>query len=172
MGCKGSKDVQQPKAVGGPTSAVGVTGTSSSESPLKRSQTPNKSLTSPSKSPSKSVKAIPEAQLQKHKVADIVPFVKTGNLAMVSGLTKYHRLGRGVVLLRGSPNDEVKINGAKVLTGEWNPLLVAIANKKLDIVKYFLEELSIALSLFGVNPATQGDSATDATFALSLAISN
>ena len=91
---------------------------------------------------------------------------------MVSGLTKYHRLGRGVVLLRGSPNDEVKINGAKVLTGEWNLLLVAIANKKLDIVKYFLEELSIALSLFGANPVTQAGSTTDATFALSLAISN
>ena len=164
MGCKGSKDVGQPKAVGGtnPPSAVGVTN-KPGESPLKKAQTPNKSITSPSKSPMKGLKAIPEAQLQKHKVADIMAFVKTGNLAMVSGLVNYHRLGRGVVLIRGSPTDEVKVNGEKVLTGQWNPLLVAIANKKLDIVKYFLEELSISISLFGLNPSVQ---VSDASFAL------
>lgn len=96
-------------------------------------------------------------------------FVKTGNLAMVSGLVNYHRLGRGVVLIRGSPTDEIKVNGEKVSTAQWNPLLVAIANKKLDIVKYFLEELSISISLFGLNPSVQG---SDAYFALQLALSN
>ena len=91
-------------------------------------------------------------------------FVKTGNLAMVSGLDNYYRLGRGVVLLRsGSATDEVKINGEKVPTGTWNPLLVAIANKKLDIVKYFLEDLSISISLFGGNPTVPG---VDASYAL------
>jgi hypothetical protein len=45
----------------------------------------------------------------------------------------------------------------------WNPLLIAIANKKLDIVKYFLEELSISISLFGFDPSVQD---SDAYFAL------
>jgi hypothetical protein len=47
--------------------------------------------------------------------------------------------------------------------------LVAIANKKLDIVKYFIEELSISISLFGLNPEVQG---SDAYFALHLAVLN
>ena len=83
--------------------------------------------------------------MAKHKVSDIMAFVKTGNLPMVSGLVNYHRLGRGVILVRGAA-DEFKLNGEKVSMASWNPLLVAIANKKLDVVKYFLEDLSIALS--------------------------
>jgi hypothetical protein len=94
-------------------------------------------------------------------------FAKIGNLPMVSGLVNYHRLGRGVVLLRGA-QDEFKLNGVKVSMANWNPLLVAIANKKLDVVKYFLEDLSIAISLFGINPDTQADP----TFALQIALSN
>jgi hypothetical protein len=170
MGCKGSKNVAQPKAVGGanPTTAVGVT-EKAGESPLKKSQTPNKSITSPSKSPSKGLKPVPESQLQNYKVSHIMPFVKNGNLAMVSGLVNYHRLGRGVILVRGPANDEIRVAGEKFSTAQWNPLLVAIANKKLDIVKYFIEELSISISLFGLNPEVQG---SDASFALHLAVSN
>jgi hypothetical protein len=65
MGCKGSKNVDQPKAIGGTNpAAIGVSATNKEDvSPLKKSQTPNKSLTSPSKSPSKGLKPIAEAQL-------------------------------------------------------------------------------------------------------------
>jgi hypothetical protein len=35
---------------------------------------------------------------------------------------------------------------------EWNPLLVAIAFKKLDIVRYFLEDMSLGLALAGKSP--------------------
>lgn len=102
MGCKGSKNVAQPKAVAGanPPAAVG-TAEKAGETPLKHAQTPNKSIASPSKSPMKGLKTIPVNELQKYKVADIMGFVKLGNLAMVSGLVNYHRLGRGVVLIRG-----------------------------------------------------------------------
>ena len=121
-------------------------GTAADQGPaFKRTQTPNISISSPQKSPSKALKVIPESQLAKHKVSDIMAFVKTGNLPMVTGLVNYHRLGRGVVLVRGAA-DEFKLNGDKVSMAAWNPLLVAIANKKLDVVKYFLEDLSIALS--------------------------
>lgn len=35
---------------------------------------------------------------------------------------------------------------------KWNPLLVAIALKKIDIVKYFLEDLKIAIKYHGKEP--------------------
>jgi len=144
-------------------------GTAADQGPaFKRTQTRNISISSPQKSPSKALKVIPESQLAKHKVSDIMAFVKTGNLPMVTGLVNYHRLGRGVVLVRGA-TDEFKLNGEKVIMTAWNPLLVGIANKKLDVVKYFLEDLSIALSLFGVNPA---ETKSDPTFALHIALSN
>lgn len=37
----------------------------------------------------------------KHKVTDIFGFIKSGNLAMVAGLIRYHKLGKAVVLLKG-----------------------------------------------------------------------
>jgi hypothetical protein len=61
---------------------------------------------------------------------------------MVHGLVQYFRLGRSVVLVRGS-TDEFTFGkgGQKVSTSNWNPLLIAIANKQLNIVRYFLNEL-------------------------------
>lgn len=49
---------------------------------------------SPSKLQLKPIKDISESELQKHKkVSDILGFVKSGNLPMVHGLIKYHKLG-------------------------------------------------------------------------------
>ena len=45
------------------------------------------------------LKEIPESELKKHKVRDILGFVKAGNLAMVHGLIQYHGLGQSVMLL-------------------------------------------------------------------------
>lgn len=40
-----------------------------------------------------SIKEIPEAELRKHKVKDILGFIKAGNLSMVHGLINYHGIG-------------------------------------------------------------------------------
>lgn len=40
-----------------------------------------------------SVKEIPEGELVKHKVRDIIGFVKAGNISMVHGLINYHGIG-------------------------------------------------------------------------------
>ena len=45
-----------------------------------------------------------------------------------------------------APADEFKmLNGQLVSTADWNPLLIAIAARKIDVVQYFLGELKISL---------------------------
>ena len=85
MGCKSSKDGQQPstKKIGKQKAgqSPGVEG-----SPSK--------FQSPSKLMIKPIKEISEADLAKHKkISDILGFIKSGNLPMVHGLIKYHKLG-------------------------------------------------------------------------------
>lgn len=44
----------------------------------------------------------------------------------------------------------------------WNPLLLAIAYKRLDIVRYFLQEMHIALRHYGKQPeAPAGNTAEE-----------
>lgn len=37
--------------------------------------------------------------------------------------------------------------GSKVSMADWNPMLVAIAFKRTDIVRYFIQELKISVKL-------------------------
>lgn len=81
------------------------------------------------------------------------------------------------MLLTGH-NEEFHINkNDKVSMTSWNPLLVAIAYKRLDIVRYFLQEMHIALRHFGKSPdAPAGSSAEEMAasqvYSLLLAIYN
>ena len=84
------------------------------------------------------IKEMPREQLEKHKVSDIIGFVKNGNLPMVHGLIQHYKLGQGVLALRGSPDEFQYSKTERVSMAEWNPLLVAIAFKKIELVKYFL----------------------------------
>lgn len=78
------------------------------------------------------------AELQKHKkVSDILGFIKAGNLKMVHGLIKFHQLDQSVMLLRGFQDEFAFAKGEKLSMKEWNPLLIAIAFKRLEIVRYF-----------------------------------
>lgn len=97
-------------------------------------------------------------------------FVKSGNLPMVHGLTTTHfKLEQSVILLRGSSDEFQLVKGQpKVSMSNWNPLLIAIAFKKVEIVRYFLADKQIALSWAGRAP----DGTQDHTFALKLAIIN
>jgi len=38
-------------------------------------------------------KVVPESELRKHKVKDILGFIKSGNLSMVHGLITYYGIG-------------------------------------------------------------------------------
>ena len=96
-----------------------------------------KGMQSPGKGALTNFKEIPESELKKHKVSDIIGFIKSGNLNMVHALITYYKLGQSVLLLRR--DDEFSFTKTeKISMADWNPLLVAIAYKKLDIVRYFL----------------------------------
>lgn len=90
------------------------------------------------------IKEIPEAELKKHKVRDIMAFIKAGNLPMVHGLVNYFGIGHGVVAMRGIAEDFV-INKQKVKMSEWNPVLLAVAFKRVEIVRYFVHDLKISM---------------------------
>lgn len=96
---------------------------------------------------------------------------------MVNGLIKYHKLGQAVILLSGH-KEEFKMNKTeKVSMEKWNPLLLAIAYKKLDIVQYFLYDLQIALRHAGKRPGSEGgkspeEMADQQVFSILIAIAN
>lgn len=127
MGCKTSKDTQEP----------------SEKRPIKKGDQSQSAEKSPSK---QDRKQIAEKELLKHKVTDILGFIKSGNLNMVAGLVDHHHLGQSVLLLRGF-QEEIALykGGEKLKTDQWSPLLLAVAFKRLTIVRYFLEELKISV---------------------------
>ena len=95
-------------------------------------------------------------------------FVKAGNLPMVHGLVNHFNLGQSAILIRGCTDEFTYGKGAgakKASMAAWNPLLVAVASKKLDIVKYFLNDLQIAIVSAGRAP----DGSLDARFILQVA---
>jgi hypothetical protein len=53
--------------------------------------------------------------LKKHKVGDILGFIKSGNLKMVAGLIDYHGLGQSVLLLRGFQEEHTLYKGSEKL---------------------------------------------------------
>ena len=70
---------------------------------------------------------------------------------MVNGLIRYNKLGQGFILLRGS-GDEFSFSKAqteKVKMADWNPLLVAIAFKRLEIARFFLHDCRISIRQSG-----------------------
>lgn len=46
--------------------------------------------------------------MKKHKIADIVTFVKQGNVSWVHGLTEHFKLGKGILNLKGEA-EEIKL---------------------------------------------------------------
>ena len=49
-------------------------------------------------------------------------------------------------MLRGFQEEHLLYKGQdKLKMDQWSPLLIAIANKKLDVVRYFLHDLKISL---------------------------
>ena len=111
-----------------------------------------------------------ENELNKHKVSDLIAFIKNGNLSMVHGLIQHFRLGRSVTLLRGCTDEfnfgkhggEVK----KVSMSNWNPVLLSIAFKKVEILRYLINDLRISLATSGTSPDSQ---VVDVRFSLQVA---
>lgn len=85
MGCKSSKDISQPGKLG-----------TKNDSPKKLQRVNHV----PVRTVHKQFKELDEAQLQKHHERDVMTFVINGNLQMVHGLVKYHRLGAKTMDLR------------------------------------------------------------------------
>ena len=59
---------------------------------------------------------------------------------MVHNLLRYHKLGQNIIHMKGNTEEFAMTKTDKVKMDDWNPLLVAIAFKKLDLVRYFLED--------------------------------
>ncbi len=92
---------------------------------------------------------------------------------MVQGLIEYNKL-QFPLELRGLDEEFEFTPEVKSNMKNWNPLLVAIAFKKIDIVRYLLNELNISLKMGGWNPDSQegADMAEAECFALKIAVKN
>jgi len=82
---------------------------------------------------------------------------------MVHGLTEYFKLGKGILNLRGDP-EEIKLPlNDKANAKDFNPFLVAVLHKRIDIVRYLINDLKISVRMAGKSPDAEGPaSAADA----------
>ena len=118
MGCKNTKDIQNP----GTSKGKGAPGSPQKGGKIARGGTPNKS-------PRKAIKNVDEKALKGTKVADIPQFIKLGKIEMVHGLITHHKLSNRVMTVKVPTEEYIFANGEKTDLGEWNPLLFAVANK-------------------------------------------
>lgn len=64
---------------------------------------------------------------------------------MVVGLLNHFKLEKGLLSLRGVGEDFQLGKNEKVNTKDWNVFLIAVANKKIELVRYFIHELKISV---------------------------
>jgi hypothetical protein len=96
--------------------------------------------------------------LKKHKIEAIVGFVKSGNISMVHSLTEHFKLGKGILNLRGEPEEVKLTQGEKANAKDFNPFLIAVAQKRVDIVRYLINDLNISVRMAGKKPTADGPS--------------
>jgi hypothetical protein len=68
---------------------------------------------------------------------------------MVHGMIQVHCIGSEVINFRGLSDDFTTPSGVSIKTDNWNLLLIAVAYKHTEIVRYLIEDASISLRLFG-----------------------
>lgn len=138
MGCNTSKQAKPPGSKPGKASA----------SPDKQGSTGTRHP-QPHSAYKLNIKQLSEAELKKHKIADIVTFVKQGNVSWVHGLTEHFKLGKGILNLRGEAEEIKLTEGEKANTKDFNPFLVAVYHRKLDVVRYLINDLKISVRMAG-----------------------
>lgn len=95
---------------------------------------------------------------------------------MVNGLITHYKLGLGAMSNTGLAENITFLKGEQLSTESFNPLLLAIAHKKLDIVRYFLYDMHVSLKNFGKKPFTRSynaaENADNQTYCLQIAVAN
>lgn len=74
---------------------------------------------------------------------------------MVVGLLNHFKLDKCILNLRGEAEDFPLTKTDKVSTKDWNPFLIAVANKKVELVRYFISELKISVRHAGKKPVAE-----------------
>ena len=167
MGCNTSKQAKPP----GSKPGKGQSSPEKGGSPSMRHGVPSYHVSR------STIKTIPEAELKKHKIDSIVGFVKSGNISMVHNLVEHYKLGRGILDLRGDA-EEVKLpQNEKTTSKDFNPFLIAVVHKRIDIVRYLINDLKVSVRMAGKAPSVEGPaSAADAgdqqVFCLKIAVAN
>jgi hypothetical protein len=64
---------------------------------------------------------------------------------MVHGLIQHYKLEQAVILLRDFKEEHKISNTEKIPMNDWNPLLIAISNKRLEIVRYLTQNLNLSV---------------------------
>ena len=94
---------------------------------------------------------------------------------MVAGLVEHFKLGKGILNLRGEPEEIKLTQNEKANAKDFNPLLLAVAYNHVDIVRYLINDLKISLRMAGQQPvhdgpASSADAADQQVFSLKIAI--
>jgi len=76
---------------------------------------------------------------------------------MVHGLIQHYKLDQAVILLRDFKEEHKMSNNEKIPMNDWNPLLIAIANKKIEIVRYLTQNLNLSVREWTRRPGTSLD---------------
>ena len=74
---------------------------------------------------------------------------------MVHGLINHLHLGPGFINLKGHTDEFSWSKTEKSSMKEWNPLLLAVAYKRNEILNYFMQDRQVSLRLFGQRSASE-----------------
>ena len=76
---------------------------------------------------------------------------------MVHSLIQYHGLGHSMMILRGCTDDFIVSKNPlkKYNMTDWNPLLLAIAFKRVEIVRYLIQDLKVSFRLATRDPTIE-----------------
>ena len=70
---------------------------------------------------------------------------------MVAGLIDHFNLGIGILSIRSTGDNFAWSADKQVSRDKWNPLLIAIASQKEEIVRWLMQEQNISLRHAGIN---------------------
>jgi len=73
---------------------------------------------------------------------------------MVHGLIQHYRLDQAVIFLKDFKEEHKLSNTEKIPMNDWNPLLIAIANKRIEIVRYLTQNLNLSVREWTRRPGT------------------
>lgn len=90
------------------------------------------------------------AKVNAGRLEDIFGYIKNGNIKMIHALIQANNV-QNLMLLKGHEGVFI-LNEQELSMKEWNPLLVALAYKQSEVLKYLIGNAKLSVRVAGRDP--------------------